>query len=255
MPYLYTLAEESSRTGLPMVRPLFLEFPDAAADRRPLDLDIPASGEFLLGGDLLIAPPPFPEELDRYEAEFPTTAWYDFWTGEKVSAQHKANADSVQPAAPAIPMTALLEPGLATLPVFVRAGAILPMAPLVQSTNETPQGALTLRVYAGDDCKGSLYSDDGKTYAYQHGALLRMSFACKVEDHALSMHISAHEGSYPAWWKNLRVEIYGWKPSVESLLVNGKAAHSAVESLPHAFAVTIPDDARGVELSLQSRDR
>jgi alpha-glucosidase len=255
MPYLYTLAEEASRTGLPMVRPLFLEFPDAAQDKRPLDLDIPASGEFLLGGDLLIAPPPFLDELDRYEAEFPTMAWYDFWTGEKVTAQPKANADPAQPAAPAIPMTASLVPSLATLPVFVRAGAILPMAPLVQSTNETPQGALTLRVYAGDDCRGSLYSDDGKTYAYQHGDFLRMSFACKVEDHALSVHISAHDGSYPAWWKNLRVEIYGWKANVQTVQLNGKAMHTAVESSPNALAVTIPDDGRGLDLRLQLHDR
>ena len=86
MPYLYTLVEEASRTGLPLERPLFLEFPDATPDRHPIDLDVAASGEFLLGPDLLVAPPPFPDEMDEYQAELPGSGWYDFWTGERVHA-------------------------------------------------------------------------------------------------------------------------------------------------------------------------
>ena len=82
MPYLYTLAEEASRTGLPMVRPLFLEFPHAATDGHPIDTDAP--GEFLLGSDILVAAPPFPDEVEPYQAEFPTALWYDYWTGERV---------------------------------------------------------------------------------------------------------------------------------------------------------------------------
>src|SRR6202042_2895797 len=54
MPYLYTLADEASRTGLPLVRPLFLEFPNAAPDRHPIDIDLSAPSEFMLGPDLLI---------------------------------------------------------------------------------------------------------------------------------------------------------------------------------------------------------
>ena len=83
MPYLYTLAEEASRTGLPMIRPLFLEYPNAAPDRHPIDIDNQASGEFLLGRDLLIAPAPFPDQADSYSIEFPSADWYDYWTGEK----------------------------------------------------------------------------------------------------------------------------------------------------------------------------
>jgi len=84
MPYLYTLAEEASRDGLPILRPLFLEFPDAASDGHPIDIDVNASSEFLLGADLLIAPQPYPDELDTYEIEFPSPDWYNYWTGEKL---------------------------------------------------------------------------------------------------------------------------------------------------------------------------
>ena len=82
MPYLYTTAEEMSRTGLPIVRPLFLEFPDAAEDRHPIDLDAPS--EFLFGPDILVAPAPYPDELDKYEVQLPPGVWYDYWTGERI---------------------------------------------------------------------------------------------------------------------------------------------------------------------------
>jgi alpha-glucosidase len=85
MPYLYQLADQSSRTGLPMVRPLFLEFPDAMPDRHPIDVDPGAAAEFMLGPDLLIAPSPYPEEPDAYTVEFPSHDWYDYWTGAKVA--------------------------------------------------------------------------------------------------------------------------------------------------------------------------
>jgi hypothetical protein len=59
LPYLYTVMEDNTRTGLPLLRPLFLEFPDAAPDHHPLDIDLDASGEFMVGPDLLVAAPPF----------------------------------------------------------------------------------------------------------------------------------------------------------------------------------------------------
>jgi alpha-glucosidase len=247
MPYIYTLADEASRTGMPMERPLFLDYPDAAPDRHPLDLDTPASGEFLLGHDLLIAPPPFPDALDSYEAEFPTAKWYDFWTGQPLQSKQSAALNEAQPA-PAAPLTASLKPDPDTLPVFVRGGAIVPMAPLVQSTNETPQGPLTLRVYAGDDCEGSLYLDDGRTYAYQQGRFLRMHFSCEVKGDALEIKVSPHEGSYEAWWKTIRVEVYGWKAGLTRVTVNGAERAAAASSLPHGFAFTLEDDGRGEEL-------
>src|SRR5260221_827387 len=75
MPYIYTLAEEASRTGIPIERPLFLEFPDAASDHHPLDVDPQAAGEFLLGPDILVAAPPYPDKLDNYGIEFPSAGW------------------------------------------------------------------------------------------------------------------------------------------------------------------------------------
>jgi alpha-glucosidase len=251
MPYLYTLAEEASRTGLPVLRPLFLEYPDAAPDHHPIDTDIPASGEFLVGHDLLIAPSPFPDQLDSYTIEFPSADWYNYWTGEKVAPPPPIPGAQAPNSPAQVPLTLRMKPELATLPVFVQAGSILPIAPLVQSTNETPQGPLTLKVYAGDDCTGSIYQDDGRTYAYKNGFFLRMKFTCRITPDGFQLHADSQEGTYPAWWKDIRVEIYGWKPSAKSALLNGKPLKSIALPIDHGFAITIPADSKGFDLELR----
>jgi alpha-glucosidase len=253
MPYLYTLAEDATRTGLPVVRPLFLEFPDAAPDRHPLDIDVIASGEFLLGRDLLIAAPPFPDELDHYQVEFPSPDWYNYWTGEKLAKPETAGQvqSPTATAADQPPLEMSIRPETDTLPVFVHGGSILPIAPLVQSTNEVPHGPLTLRVYAGDNCSGTLYQDDGRTYGYQHGDFLRMKFDCQTAPDGFHLHIGPHEGSYPAWWKNLAVEIYGWNPEKKIALVNGKTARDKASSIPNGLVILVPDDGHGLDLQLQ----
>jgi alpha-glucosidase len=254
MPYLYTLAEEASRTGLPMLRPLFLEFPDATPDRHPIDTDPSASGEFLLGSDLLIAPSPYPDELDAYTVELPTPDWYDYWTGERVPI-----ADSQFPAvlSPAdvisrkSPIAIPTAQSLAQLPVFVRAGSILPIAPIVQSTNEAPHGTLTLRVYVGEQCAGELYLDDGKTYAFQHRAYLRMKFRCEKTPEGLRLTISPHEGSYPAWWKEIHAEIYGWSPKQGRVFVQEKELPGHLDRAPQSIGFVIPDDGNGAQVNVE----
>jgi alpha-glucosidase len=258
MPYLYQLADESSRTGLPILRPLFLEFPDAMADGHPIDVDPGAAAEFMLGPDLLIAPSPYPEEPDAYTIEFPSRDWYNYWTGAKVTPPTAAADTSLQVVSPP-PFSIQVQPESATLPVFVRAGSILPMEPLVQSTSEIPEGPLTLRVYAGTACSGDLYLDDGKSYAFERGGSLRMHFSCKVTPDGLELSIGAHQGPYAAWWKQIRVEVFGWTPKQNRVLIKDHSAdHSAdrtaplaMEHLSQGVFVTVTDDGKGTELQLQ----
>jgi alpha-glucosidase len=255
MPYLYTLAEESSRTGLPIVRPIFLEYPDATPDRHPLDIDLAASGEFLLGDDLLVAPPPFPDELDAYSVEFPSKHWYNYWNGEKIAPSPKDNtrSDQFPLPSPSIqpPLAVRIKPELARLPVFIRAGAILPIEPLVQSTDEVPHGPLTLRVYVGDHCGGSLYQDDGHSYAYKAGAFLRIQFTCEATPSGFHLHGAPQEGTYPAWWKKIRVEVYGWKPSTRTTELDGKSFQTAISPAHDGFAITIPTSTNGFDLQIR----
>jgi alpha-glucosidase len=131
------------------------------------------------------------------------------------------------------------------------------MEPLVQSTSEVPDGPLTLRVYAGNACSGDLYLDDGKSYAFERGDSLRMHFSCKVTPDGLELSIGAHQGPYAAWWKQIRVEVFGWAPKQNKVLITansagpGSSAPLAIENLPQGVFVNVPDDGKGMELRLQ----
>ena len=244
LPYIYTAVEELSRTGLPVVRPLFLEFPNATTDLHPLDLD--AGNEFLFGPDLLVAPSPFPEQPDSYEVKLPQGVWYDYWSGEKVQAaasEKDANSGNL-----------LIQPKLDTLPVYVRGGAILPLQPLTQSTEERPQGSLVLRVYPGSDCHGSLYMDDGKTLAYTRGVFLRVEFSCEVSPKGLSLHLGQHQGSFQPWWKQIHLEVYGWEAAVANVSLDGKPGGPAasIDATKHILTLDVSDQTQGAQLEIRN---
>jgi alpha-glucosidase len=242
MPYLYTTAEEMSRTGIPIVRPLFLEFPRATEDLHPIDLD--ADGEFLFGRDFLIAPSPFPDRLDSYVAKLPSVAWYDYWTGEKIAKASTTKAGE--------PTTVNIHPALDVLPVFVREGSIVPIQPLTQSTNEVPNGPLTLRVYPGQDCQGSLYLDDGKSFAFRRGEFLRMEFSCEVKENSVTVHVGQHVGHYAAWWKEMRIEVYGATSAPQQVtLKNSTDLQAVFDSAHHVASVILADDSRGTDVHLE----
>jgi alpha-glucosidase len=191
--------------------------------------------------------------------EFPTSDWYDYWTGQKIpQPKVAAPVDAAQPINPAEqpPLAIQVRPELATLPVFVRAGSILPIAPVVQSVYEKPEGPLALHIYANTanpdaPCQGKLYLDDGKSYAYQHGEYLRIKFTCQLTAHDLRLNIAAREGSYPAWWKEIRVDIFGWEPQQDSVRVNGNAESLHIDRSTSSIAFTIPDDGKGLTVELK----
>jgi alpha-glucosidase len=256
MPYLYTTAEEMSRTGLPIERTLFLEFPNAAQDLHPIDLDSP--GEFLFGPDILIAPAPYPDEVDRYEVQLPPGIWYDYWTGERIdrsAAVESHDAEwkkgmQTQPGRAAL-KPLLVQPNVAVLPVYVRGGSIIPIAPLTQSTMEKPTGPLTLRVYVGENCKGTLYQDDGKSYDFEQGKFLRMDSTCSLKDNTLHVRVGPHRGSYEAWWSEITIEVYGWPAPDGHAKVAGQTVNSKWNNATHAWQTTIPDSGKGLEFTLK----
>lgn len=238
MPYLYTSAEEMSRTGLPIMRPLFLEFPNAASDGHPLDND--ATGEFLFGSRILVAQSPSPEEVAPYEVHLPPGQWYDYWTGEKLAEIKADGARDLEIRDAATPNKPIfVKPELAELPVYVRGGSIIPVAPLTQSTMEKPNGPLTLRVYPGAACEGSVYQDDGTSFAYKQGVFFRQRFTCaEGADGSIAVHLDAPEGSFTPWWSETRIEVYGLAAKQHKAESNGKPLK--IESAKTSSAVVVP---------------
>jgi len=250
LPYLYTTAEETSRTGIPIIRPLFLEYPHATADDHPLDNDAP--GEFFFGPSLLIAASPLPDDVAPYEVHLPPGVWYDYWTGAKLDRRQTLTSrdlelrnptDTGKPQLPPL----MIQPALGDLPLYVHAGAIIPMQPLVQSTDEKPAGPLTLRVYVPADstapCVGDLYTDDGLTFDFRHNAYLRLHLTCSLStDGALTFNIPAREGNFNPWWTHFRIEAIGFTPHTSQAII---ANHTApLDPTKLGYSITIPDTGR-----------
>jgi alpha-glucosidase len=202
LPYLYAVADEAARTGDPVMRPTFYDYPQmqtAACDQ---------SMAFTVGRDLLVAASPKPASPQPYDICLPGKGWYDYWTGRKVTAEKTSET-----------------PRLDHLPVFVRPGAILPHQPLVQSTAETPKGPLSLDVYPGDDCSGELYLDDGVSVT---GPSLRQEITCISTPRGVSLHFAAREGSFRPWWKQIAVTVHG-----------ARSAHMLIADQPGPATVQI----------------
>ncbi|HEX3677909.1 MAG TPA: TIM-barrel domain-containing protein [Sphingomicrobium sp.] len=198
LPYIYALAEQNSRTGDPIMRPVFYDYPDA------LDSDCDRSMTFTLGRDLLIAGPPKPESPEKFDICLPTGGWYDYWTGEPINQAKLSET-----------------PRLDTLPVFVRAGTILPRQPLVESTMETPKGPLVLDIYPGNDCSGELYFDDGVSVK---GPSLRQAIGCSMTTKGALLHFGPRDGSWRPWWKQISVTVHGPQPTRMTIPDQPKAA-------------------------------
>ncbi len=146
MPYIYSLGHHAEATGAPFMRGLFMDFGD---DPRTADI----GDEYMFGPALLVAPVTDQGMTTRAVYLPAGTDWYNFWTNERLHG-----GQTVQVSAP-----------IDTLPLFVRAGSILPLGTAVESTNDA-QKIASLRVYPGADGDFDLYRDDGNTYAYEHGA-------------------------------------------------------------------------------------
>jgi alpha-glucosidase len=228
LPYLYALADENARTGDPIMRPVFYDYPQT------LDAPCDQNMTFTLGKALLIAPPPKPDSPYSYDVCLPTGGWYDLWTGRAVTGTDgTAPFDHVRET-----------PRLDRLPVYVRAGTILPSQPLTQSTAEVPEGPLTLDVYPGRDCGGTLYLDDGHSMAFQRGAYRRQAITCRLEAGRLEIRFSPAQGSYVPWWRTIAIEIHGWKAPA-AVLAGQRPVASGFDPASGILRFQLPDESAG----------
>ena len=150
-----------------------------------------------------------------------------------------------------------ITPKLDELPVYVRGGSILPIAPLTQSTAESPEGPLTLRVYPlapglntpGETCEGEVYIDDGHTFAFRQGEFARIHFACtEASDGSISVVIGKQEGTWKPWWHEYRVEVEGWTPKGEGS-VDGHPKSFTQEG--GRWGIEIPANPEGSQIKLR----
>jgi alpha-glucosidase/alpha-D-xyloside xylohydrolase len=169
LPYTYSVAYRSYQTGAPYMRALFMDFPED-----PKVADIP--DEYMYGPAFLVAPV-MDQGATRRAVYLPAGCdWYNYWTNERLHGGQTIVADAP----------------IETLPLFVRAGSIVPFGSEVHSTQQ-PQTIASVRVYPGANGEFTLFQDDGTTYRYENGAGSITKLRWDERTHRLK-----HEGS-PAW--------------------------------------------------------
>ncbi len=186
LPYVYSTAWRVTSAGATMMRGLAFDFRD---DRKVADID----DQYLFGPALMACP--VTEHKARSRAVYlpAGTAWYDFWTGKRFEGGKTIDADAP----------------LERMPLFVRAGAIVPLGPDLRYTGEKPADPLEIRVYPGADSSFVLYEDQGDTYDYEAGA--RSTIPLRWEDERRALTIGEREGRFPGMLqtRTMRVVVVG----------------------------------------------
>jgi len=213
LPYLYTLFEENERTGTPPMRPLWFDYPQ---DPRAALVE----DSYLLGADLLVAPVVKEGQRSR-EVYFPKgAAWIDWWTGRR----HKGGTSSMI-AAP-----------LDRLPLFVRAGAIVPVAAVAQHTGELRNAPLTLLVAAGADGAGRVFQDAGDGYAYRTGQ--SRVITARQDGQGVQLDVPRKDG----YQRVTAVEFIGIEAAPSNIGIDGKPAEGAFDPAVRRLRVALPDE-------------
>jgi alpha-glucosidase (family GH31 glycosyl hydrolase) len=189
MPYLYSVVREGTRTGMPIVRALWLHYPDDPAA-------VARGDEYLWGRDMLIAPVVEKGATER-KLYLPRGAWHDFWTSERIEGGREV-ARKVD---------------LETTPIYVRAGAVLPMGPVKQYTGEKVDGPLTLAVYPGANGSFLLYEDAGNGFEYRKGEWTGTQIAWNDARRTLSLRLAP--GSRMVAPRDIEVTVGGAKRTVK----------------------------------------
>ena len=201
LPYNYTLMRESVDTGLPAMRALWLHYPNDP-------VAVSEGGEYLWGRDLLIAPVVEKGAVSR-RLYLPVGTWYDWWTGAATNGGRWLD----------------YQVDLATLPIYVRAGAILPLDPVRQYTAQSVSAPTTIRVYPGADGNYMLYDDDGRSQGYLTGAdasLMWIRFRWDDRARCLTLEPDARMQHWPGGTREFVVELAGAVGKSRSVSFAGK---------------------------------
>ena len=176
MPYIYSLAWQVTDHDYTIMRPLVMDW---RTDRNTWNI----GDQFMFGPDLLVSPITHKGATSRslYLPESP--AWYDFWTGKKT-----AGGQHIEVSAP-----------LDRIPLYVRAGSILPMGPQIEWARQKPDAPIELRIYRGANGHFDLYEDAGDTYAYEEGA--HAVIPIRWDEASKTLTIGARQGSFPTMAK------------------------------------------------------
>ena len=182
LPYIYSLAWKVTNDNYTIMRSLAFDFrTDANVYNIP--------DQYMFGPAFLVNPVTGEGKTSR-QVYLPKDAqWYDFWTGKKLNGGQTINADAP----------------VQTIPVYVKAGSIVPMGPYMQYATEKPADNIELRIYTGADASFTLYEDENDNYNYEKGAHATFTFSWNDKTRTLS--ISDRKGEFSGMLKSRKFNV------------------------------------------------
>jgi alpha-D-xyloside xylohydrolase len=176
LPYIYSEAWQVTNNGSTIMRPLVMDFrDDITALNQPF--------EYMFGNAFLVAPVTEPDIMEWNVYLPKSTAWYDFWSGQKYNG-----GQTIKAQAP-----------LNKIPLFVRAGSIVPMGKMIQYTGQFPADTIEIRIYKGADGRFELYEDENDSYNYEKGVFSTIDFKWNNATGVLT--IGKRNGEFPGMLK------------------------------------------------------
>jgi alpha-glucosidase (family GH31 glycosyl hydrolase) len=191
LPYLYSAVRECTRTGLPIMGALWLHYPDDP-------VAVARDDEYLWGRDILVAPV-FEKGATSRRVYLPKGPWHDFWTGERAEGGQEV----------------VRKVDLETMPLYVRVGAILPIGPVKQYTDEKVDAPLLLKIYPGADGSFLLYEDDGKSFDYRRGDWMGIQMNWGDAAKRLRLHLAPGSKMLPPLRRPVVAQLGGAKKEIE----------------------------------------
>ncbi|HKO15021.1 MAG TPA: TIM-barrel domain-containing protein [Gemmatimonadaceae bacterium] len=199
MPYLYTAVREGHDTGMPVMRALWLHYPDDAAA-------VSRGDEYLWGRDLLVAPVVEQGAATR-RVYLPPGTWYDWWTEQRVTG-----GGEIERAV-----------DLATMPLYARAGAVIPLGPVKQYDAERPDAPMMLVVFPGADGRSAWYEDDGESFDYRRGEWMRVDLAWHDATRRLTLRLVPGSRALAPMPRRIDVRVAG-SAAVATIAFTGRPA-------------------------------
>ena len=197
MSYLYTAVRDCHETGMPIMRALWLHHADDP-------VAVARGDEYLWGRDMLVAPVVERGATNR-RVYLPRGTWIDFWTEERTDGGREIERAV----------------DLATMPLYVRAGAVIPMDPVRQYVDEPTEMPLTLVVYPGANGTSTLYEDDGHTFDHRAGAWMRITMRWNDAARRLSLGLSPGSRLFGPPRRPINVRVAG-SPTVHPIVFTGR---------------------------------
>jgi alpha-glucosidase (family GH31 glycosyl hydrolase) len=237
LPYIYNALRAACADGIPIMRPLVMEFPD---DANLYNL----SDEYLFGPEILVAPV-LDEGATEREVYLPQGLWIDFWTDNVLSG----------------PSLRRVQAPLDAIPLFVRQGAIIPMGPDLQYSSERPLDPLSIEIYPGADRAITLYEDDGETMVYQNGAYAKTRFEVTRREGEVVCHLYETEGSFVDFRaaRTMVLNLHN-QPKVSGVSCNDEpiralATPEALEAAQSGWCQSAPEQTLKIKLAPETKPR